>query len=136
MPDLKRVILASAAAVLLAAIAGGQQASPFRQPPVMPPELTPGNGTPPLAPPPRIHVELDNAELRVIRYRIQMGGFASLPDSSPGALIVALTALDLATSGGTVHLDAGNSRWIPHGFQMQNRAMRSCEFLVIQRKGN
>jgi hypothetical protein len=143
MPDLKRVCLAAAAVVLLAAIAGGQQASPFRQPPRMPPEITPGHGAPPLQPAPRVTVDLDNPQLRVLRYRVQPGGVVNLPNSSSGELIVALTGselrtttgLDLRTSTATV-LRAGENRWIQQPSRILNPGTRTVEFLLIQPKRN
>ncbi len=143
MPDLRRLLLASAAAVLLAAIAGGQQASPFRQPPRMPPDITPGNGAPPLEPPPRITVDLDNPGMRVVRYRLEPRQIVNLPAVASGELIVALSALELHTITGldlrsstSTALRPGETRWIPQGSWLVNPGRRSVEFLLIQPKQN
>jgi hypothetical protein len=139
MPDLKRVFFASAAAVLLAAIAGGQQAIPFRQPPRMPPDIMPGIS----ATPPHSSVDLDNSQLRVVRYRVEPGGVVNLPATASGELIVALTGLDLRTMTGLdlrtatgTALRAGETRWIPSGSWILNPGKRAGEFLLIQAKRN
>ena len=138
MPDLKRLCFTLAAAVLLAAIAGGQQASPFRQPPRMPPELTPGNGAPPLAASPHLRtiVELDNAQMRVVRYRVEPREVLNLPGDSPGMLIVALSPLELRASSSPVSLRAGETRWISPNSWLHNPNTRLGEFLLIQPKRN
>jgi hypothetical protein len=134
MPGLKRVCLAAAAVALLAAIAGGQQASPFRQPPRMPPEIMPGNGAPAIATSPhlRMFVELDNAQMRVVRYRLEAREILNLPDGSPGRLIVALGPLEV----GTLSLRSGQTRWIPPDSSVSNPGARVCEFLLIEPKRN
>ena len=152
MPDLKRVFLASAAALLLAAIAGGQQASPFRQPPIMPPELAP---EPPLkikpnAPVARLphpilsgqfQVELDNAQMRVTRFTVLHSQRSWLPldESTPGILLVALADSDVTIQRlhGTdrIRMAAGSTRWIESSWvSIQNWSGQPRQFLAIETK--
>jgi hypothetical protein len=140
MPDLKRVCLAAAAVALLAAIAGGQQVSPFRQPPRMPPEImAPTTAFRPVI----IHqaqpvVDLDNAQLRVLRLHIPRGDTWTVDGlASPGELLVAVTPLSLRTSTDIYRLNAGETRWITlPGHWLRNIGTEPCEFLLIQPKRN
>ena len=132
MPDLKRVCLASAAALLLAALAGGQTVSPFRIPRPMPPEIMPSS-------PDRlgagIHVDLDNAQLRVARFKVPPRGSQSIP-VTPGALLVALAPMTIRTPSVTLHVDTGETRWLTGPLTLQNLSPDECEFLLIQPKRN
>jgi hypothetical protein len=140
MPDLKRVFFASAAAVLLAAIAGGQPASPIRQP-RMPPEIVPQPESPP-----HLSVDLDNAQLRVARYRLEPREIINVAAGSRGALVVALTDLSLRMSSsapttgaplsGALTMRAGETRWITPQAWINNAASSRCEFLLIEPKRN
>jgi hypothetical protein len=135
MPDLKRVCLASAAALLLAAIAGAQTVAPFRVPRPMPPEIMPSS-------PDRlgagIHVDLDNAQLRVARFKLPANDRLQLPllPGSAGELIVAVTPVTLRTPSGTLRLDVGETRWLTGPLALQNLSAEECEFLLIQPKRN
>jgi len=153
MPDLKRVFLASAAALLLAAIAGGQQASPFRQPPIMPPEIAPEprpltikpNRFVTRLPHPilsdRFQVELDNAQMRVMRFTVPQSQRCWLPldETSAGILLVALADSDVTIQRlhGTekVRIAAGSTRWIEGSWvSIQNWSGQPRQFLAIETK--
>jgi hypothetical protein len=136
MPDLKRFCIATAAAALLAALAGGQQTSPFRQPPIMPPEITPGNGAPPLLGPLSVVLDLDNAQMRVVRYRLEPRQILELPGGSPGSLLVALSALQLRAGTTQESLRSGQTRWISPGAWVVGPDGRRGEFLLVQPKRN
>jgi hypothetical protein len=137
MPVPIRLLLA---AVLLAALAGGQ-ARPQRFK-AMPPEIIVSREHPAAAP--FLAIELDNAQVRVIRSRI--GGFATMRADTQirtgqqGALLVAITPLDLrmtASDGKThdAHLAAGLTQWFAaSAFAFQNLAADDCEFLLIETK--
>jgi hypothetical protein len=131
MPDLKRLLLASAAVVLLAAIAGGQQTSPFRQPPRMPPEI--------MAAPKGGHhvsfrVEIDNQQMRVTRYTLEPRDRWIVPS---GALLVAVTDLNLQTRSGMRPMAGGETRWIEDSATwVHNLASTPYRYLVIEPKRN
>jgi hypothetical protein len=125
-------------ALLLAPLAGGQvRPDRFR---TMPPEIVASRDTAQ----PHVSLELDNAQLRVVRTR--MGAFATLRSGAQpgagqqGALLVAVTALDLrmvASDGKTrdTHLSAGRTTWLDGpASAFQNLAAEECEFLVIEAK--
>jgi len=126
-------------ALLLAAFAGGQVPGRFRS---MPPEIVVSREHAPTAP--FLTVELDNAQMRVMRSRI--GGFTTmradtqLRTGQQGALLVAITPLDVrltATDGKThdAHLPAGLTQWIAApAFAFLNLAAEDCEFLLIETK--
>jgi hypothetical protein len=123
-------------ALLLAALAGGQN----RRIPRMPPEIV-------VAPeyeaaPPHFTIELDNPRMRVGRGRL--GGLASIRSGSlwaaggqQGLLLVAITPLDLRIVGNDgktqdIHLAAGRTAWFAGApFALQNLSAEDCEFLAI-----
>jgi hypothetical protein len=152
MPDLTRLLSASAAAVLLAAIAGGQQTSPFRQPPIMPPELAPET---PITIKPNVavtrlphpilsgqfQVELDNAQMRVMRFTVPQAQRFWLPldETAPGILVVALADSDITIQhlSGTekVRMAAGTTRWIEGSWvSIQNWSGQPRRFLAVESK--
>jgi hypothetical protein len=127
-------------ALPLAVLAGGQvQPRGFKS---MPPEIVVSREHAPTAP--FLIVELDNAQMRVIRSRI--GSFAAmradtqLRTGQQGGLLVAITPLDLrmtATDGKTqdAHLAAGRSQWFAaSAFAFLNLSAEDCEFLLIEAK--
>jgi hypothetical protein len=137
MPVHVRLLLA---AVLLAALAGGQvQPRRFKG---MPPEIVVSREHD--AAPPHLTVELDNAQMRVVRTR--MGGFASMRSGAQfatgpqGALLVAVSPLDLRMVGNDgktqdAHLAAGRTTWFGGpAFAFQNLSAEDCEFLLIETK--
>lgn len=152
MPDLRRFLSATAAAALLAAVAGGQQSSPFRQPPRMPPELAP---EPPITIKPNVsiqhlphpilsgqfRVELDNAQMRVTRLTIQNSQRSWLPldETTPGILLVALADSDITIQGlhgsDKVRMAAGATRWVEGSWvSIQNWSGQPRQFLTIETK--
>jgi hypothetical protein len=142
MPDLKRVLLASAT-VLLAAIASGQTVSPFRVPRPMPPDINPGNGAPALSPPGQLFLtELDNEQMRVRRFIMPRSEQWWLPLEvlAPGVLLVALADSDLeitdASGRHRVHLNAGLTKWIVGGGRvgLKNVGSGPRQFLAIETK--
>jgi len=90
MPGYARLSLA---ALLLAALAGGQS-RPERFVRHMPPEIV-------ISPPLRTTVDMENAQMRVLRHR--MGAFAAVRSEfgagAQGALLVAVTPLNLSVLG-------------------------------------
>jgi hypothetical protein len=159
MPDLKRVCFAAAAVALLAAIAGGQQTSPFRQPPIMPPEIAPGNGAPPAWPhgtfnanpatvrpilpgsPDRFPIELDNAQMRVTRFTVPPSQQLWLPldETAPGVLLVALADSDIEImrlpGALKLRMAAGSTRWIEGSWvAVRNAGSQPRQFLAIETK--
>jgi len=130
MPDLRRLLLTSGAVVLLAAVAGGQQqASPFRQPPRMPPEIMPRSRS--VVSP---TLELDNQQVRVMRYALDPGDRWIVAANS---LLVAVTGLAVESPSGVQQLVAGETRWIADsGTWVHNLSSARCRYLVIQPKHN
>ena len=121
------------AAFLLSALAGGQVAP--RRFKAMPPEIV-------KSPPHRTTVELDNAQMHVVRH--QIAGLAAVRSTftigTQGALVVAVTPLDLRVAGidgkrRDVHVGAGLTEWIPTPvFMFQNISGEDAEFLLIEAK--
>ena len=140
MPDLQRLCLAAATAVLLAAIAGGQPSSPFPQPPRMPPEIASPTALrfPPAVIQAQPVVDFDNAQLRVLRFHAAPRTIVNLvPSSAPGELLVAVTPLTLRTSTAIYQMKAGETRWLTlPGRWIHNLGTEPCEFLLVQPKRN
>jgi hypothetical protein len=141
MPDWKRWIYAGAAGVLLAAMAGGQERSPFPQPRIMPPELMPEQSfrmSRPAVSPAAWSVELDNAQMRVMRFNLRAHARQPLPAKwSAGELLVAISDVELQMGTSTLRMGAGETKWIAADRPwVQNTGDRECEFLVVQPKRN
>jgi hypothetical protein len=128
MPVSLRLLLA---ALLASAFAGGQvRTGQFK---IMPPEIVLPEGGP------HVTVEINNDQFHVVR--IALGTYKRMDRamSSQGALLVAITPLDLRFSAAgrkmhDSHLAAGKTEWIATPADALQNMAEDCEFLLIESK--